>query len=280
MKFWENPHFKCLQKEWYAKLRDDGFADAERSVDGEPMLSQFAVNCYRDQPRAIREERAAYFTSLCRLIETAPFDSEADRLILTRHAEGAKYSTISRELEARGLKSHRQTIRFTVRRYEHRWGLRRWRNDQLRSRQMTPTKTPMQDSYSVIVYPAPELPGNYRALIFSKWLRSLRYGNDFFKLVDAEGYYDAYRRLIDSLLAKPDAEVRLAVISDDRDVVLGFSVSRPGILDYVHVHKDFRKQGIGRALAPKGIGTVTHLTRVGMSIWESKMPGVKFNPFV
>jgi GNAT superfamily N-acetyltransferase len=116
-------------------------------------------------------------------------------------------------------------------------------------------------------------------LIFSKWLRSLRYGNDYFKLIDPPAYYAAYHRFIQNILNHPDTSVRLAVLSDDADVVLGFSVSRGTILDYVHVHKDQRRQGIGRQLVPKGIDTITHLTRTGLSIWGSKMAGVKFNPF-
>lgn len=117
-------------------------------------------------------------------------------------------------------------------------------------------------------------------MIFSKWLRSLRYGNDFFKLIDPEAYYSRYEAMIQRILRAPETEVRLAVLSDDHDVVLGFSVSRGSALDYVHVHKIQRRQGIGKNLVPDGITTITHLTKTRLTIWGSKYGEWKFNPFV
>jgi GNAT superfamily N-acetyltransferase len=73
--------------------------------------------------------------------------------------------------------------------------------------------------------------------------------------------------------------VRLAVLSDDRDVVLGFSVSREDILDYVHVHKDMRKQGVATSLIPKDIKIITHLTKTALLVWP-KYENITFNPFI
>ncbi|MES2347852.1 MAG: hypothetical protein V4641_09825 [Pseudomonadota bacterium] len=134
------------------------------------------------------------------------------------------------------------------------------------------------NSYTVFVCPAEKL-DPYLPLVFSKWLRSLRYGNDYFRLIDQKAYYTAYHRYIQGILGHSEAAVRLAVLTDDPDVVLGFSVTRGPVLDYVHVHKDQRKLGIGRKLVPPGITTITHVTRTGLSIWGAKMVGVAFNPF-
>lgn len=151
-------------------------------------------------------------------------------------------------------------------------------------RQMLETKADdkqeIASSYSVISYPGTSLPDTYQNLIFSKWLRSLRYGNDYYKLIDQDAYFIAYHAYISKLLAQPDAIVRLAVLTDDPDVVLGFSVTRGTTLDYVHVHKDFRKQGIGTTLVPKDIHSITHLTKIGMAIWNAKLAHAKFNPFI
>lgn len=122
-------------------------------------------------------------------------------------------------------------------------------------------------------------PEQYRALVYSKWLRSLRYGNDFFKLVQPSAYWEAYTRYLDVIFAKPRTILRLAVLTGDRDVVLGFAVIRDSILDYAHVHKDLRRQGIARALVPEHIDTITHLTRIGLAIWGNKGKKWKFNPF-
>lgn len=134
-------------------------------------------------------------------------------------------------------------------------------------------------TYSVIVFPARDLPKEYLPLIFSKWLRSLRHGNDYFKLADSEAYYRTYHNYIEVILGRAGAVVRLAVLSDDKDVVLGFSVSRGNILEYVHVHKDHRNLGIGRNLVSPDIDTVTHLTRTALNIWAAKYKHWKFNPF-
>lgn len=134
-------------------------------------------------------------------------------------------------------------------------------------------------TYTVIVYPARALPEQYRAMIFAKWLRSLRHGNDYFKLVDAKSYYTNYNRFLGNVLSRETAAVRLAVLSDDRDVVLGFSVSHDNVLDYVHVHKDQRRMGIGKHLVPPGIDTISHLTRTAMGIWGNKYGHWKFDPF-
>ena len=133
-------------------------------------------------------------------------------------------------------------------------------------------------SYQILQFPGAKLPKCYTSLIYSKWLRSLRYGNDYFKLIDPESYYHTYNKHIDFILGHPDTTVRLAVLSDNHDVVLGFSIIRNTILDYVHVHKDQRNHGIGRTLVPSGILTITHLTKIALAIWP-KYPKVKFNPF-
>lgn len=133
-----------------------------------------------------------------------------------------------------------------------------------------------QSSYIILSYQGDDLPSQYRSLIFSKWLRSLRFGNDYFRLIDSDSYFTAYNNYIDSLLTK--ATTRLAVLSDDLDVVLGFSVSRKNILDYVHVHKDQRHQGIAKELVPLQIDTATHLTKDALKIWP-KYSHIKFNPF-
>src|ERR1700677_1012158 len=105
-----------------------------------------------------------------------------------------------------------------------------------------------QATYSIITYPGSSVPEAYTNLIYSKWLRSLRYGNDYFKLIDSEAYYDVYHKYIESILAKTNTQVKLAVLTDDKDVVLGWSVSRDKTLDYVHIHKDHRRQGIATSL--------------------------------
>lgn len=116
-------------------------------------------------------------------------------------------------------------------------------------------------------------------MVYSKWLRSLKYGNDYFKLIYPTAYFRVYQKYIEAMLLRPGCVVRLAVLTEDPDVVLGFSISRAHILDYVHCHKDARRLGIATALCNFEITMITHLTKTGMIIWNKKLPKAVFNPF-
>lgn len=136
-----------------------------------------------------------------------------------------------------------------------------------------------EPSYSILVYPASELPEQYQSMIFSQWLRSLRFGNPFFKNIIALDFFRNYHAFLDNLMKKPSSQIRLAVLTDDHDICLGFCVSREDVLDYIHVQRDNRRIGIGTKLLPEGITAFTHITVVGKDIWQKKYKRWKFNPF-
>jgi hypothetical protein len=134
-------------------------------------------------------------------------------------------------------------------------------------------------TYSVVPYLGRNIPEIYRNMILAKWLRTLRFGNDFFRLIESDSYFSSYEPYIKQILNRPQCIVRLAVLTDDPDVCLGFSVSEPDILHYVWTHKDNRKIGVARALVGFTFTVITHLTATGMSIWNNKLTHVHFNPF-
>lgn len=134
-------------------------------------------------------------------------------------------------------------------------------------------------TYSVISFKGDELPENYVGLVYSRWLRSFRFGNPRMKKMDSKEYYMKHHKFVEGLLTKPDALIRLAVLSDDHDVVLGFSASREDVLDYVHVQVDHRRTGIAKKLVPKSITTMTHMTQLAHRIWQEKFKELKLNPF-
>lgn len=127
--------------------------------------------------------------------------------------------------------------------------------------------------------PGENVIGDARNFIYSKWLRSLRYENDFFRLIDAESYWASYQGHIRRVLSGPDTTVTLAVLTDDPDVILGFSVWRRNVLDYVYVHKHQRRLGIAKSLVPAGIEAFTHVTKTALTIWGSKYGHWRFDPF-
>lgn len=141
----------------------------------------------------------------------------------------------------------------------------------------------VEDNYLIVKHPGADFPKEYKALVFSRWLRSLRYGNPIFKKMESDPYYGAYHAYIEHLLQKPESIVRLALLpanEDGPETVIGFSVSRAGVLDYIHVHKDQRLQGIAKKLLPNHLHTFTHYTNMAGLIWQSNSnyKHLKFNP--
>jgi len=139
-----------------------------------------------------------------------------------------------------------------------------------------------EDSYQIITYVGQSLPsgkGSLKSLVLSRFMRSLRYGNNYFELIDSDPYFQVYEAYINSLLARPDTKVKFAVLSDDHDNVLGFVVIENHKLHYCHVQKDYRRQGIAAALCKEPFSVITHITHTGLTIWNNKFPLVKFNPF-
>lgn len=142
-KFWERPEFKSLEREWNMRLLASGFEDAEKVVGGERQLKQSAEYAYRraETVEIIRETKLAYFTLLAqRIADERCFEDASDRLIMELTAEGATIRAISQELKRLGMpKSNRDTIRYVRRRYEDRWGIRKWNPRDMVSRK-APTR--------------------------------------------------------------------------------------------------------------------------------------------
>lgn len=135
------------------------------------------------------------------------------------------------------------------------------------------------DSYKILKFAAIRLPDQYRNMLFSEFLRSLRFGNEYFKLIEAEPYFQVYHAYFSVLLSRPESLVKIAVLTDDPDVALGWSLSEFDKLHYVYVKKDFRRTGIGRALVSEPFTRFSHVTKIALSLWTSKFPSAKFNPF-
>lgn len=116
------------------------------------------------------------------------------------------------------------------------------------------------------------------AFIFSTWLRGLKFGNDWFELIESAAYYKSYHAVIEAILKSPEVLIRVACLREDPEVILGYSVASGHRLHWVQVKDRWRKIGIAKSLVPQEVTIVTHLTKVGRSIL-SKHPEVRFNPF-
>jgi calcineurin-like phosphoesterase family protein len=136
-----------------------------------------------------------------------------------------------------------------------------------------------QSACAIIKFSGYALPAEYESVVYSKWLRTLKYENDYFRLCDRESFFAHFKARIGQILLRPDCIVRLAVLSDDHDVVMGWSVMQETVLHYVVVGFDYRNQGIMRLLVPMRPTTITSLTHKISKIWPAKFPDAIFNPF-
>lgn len=124
MTYWKSPDFKALQESWYRRLEAEGFQDAEKVVRDELVLKQSANNSYRGQAELTRDIKECYYRILAQQLQEAEFRNEADQLVMTWHADGRKIKDIVVELERRGQRRCRYTVRIIIRRYEMKWGVR------------------------------------------------------------------------------------------------------------------------------------------------------------
>lgn len=155
-KFWNNPRFEALNRKWNERLKDSGFKDAEKGTVEERRLKTAAMDPFYKKSRRGREALCIsqlkmdtdllYIEALLEGIRTEPhFTDEFDRLIMEKTAECRSIKEISDELKSllpkgrQRSKHNRHTIRYIRRRYEHKWGIRYWRPDQ-----MMPKKAPIR----------------------------------------------------------------------------------------------------------------------------------------
>jgi hypothetical protein len=138
------------------------------------------------------------------------------------------------------------------------------------------------DAYKILAFPGHAIPDQYKGLVTSRWLRTLKYGSDVFKLAHPPSYWSVYPKYVQAILDRPNTYVQIAVLTDDPDVALGFIVRESETAHYLHTQKDVRRQGIASYLLTVGLHPIryfTHITRPGASLWAAKLPNAVFDPF-
>lgn len=60
--------------------------------------------------------------------------------------------------------------------------------------------------------------------------------------------FSAATARVRNILARETTLLKVAVLADDDDAILGWAVLEPGVCRYVYVRKDARGQGIAKAL--------------------------------
>lgn len=119
-----------------------------------------------------------------------------------------------------------------------------------------------------------------RNFIMSTMLKSLYYGDSWFTRILKNIFMTNYHRLLQNIFTNKKVTIKVACLSDAKDVILGYAIYRDQILDYVYVKQDWRKIGIAKTLIPTNISQCSHLTKVGEAIIKSKASHIVYNPFV
>ncbi len=131
-KFYQTKAFKKLAEAWEEKLAKEGLPDIEKTIGEVQGLKQSATHVYQQMERDRIEAKEKYFRDLSSNIHTTNFDNDIECIVMTLKADGARICEICQALEAIGQKRYRRTVRLIIRKYEHKWGIRIWRQDQLK----------------------------------------------------------------------------------------------------------------------------------------------------
>jgi len=134
LKFFETENFKKAQKYWYDKLQAEKFPDHEKLVGTKLYLLPQSQSQYNDNvDRSNYDITLEYYLRLARHVEQEEFKSDRDRLIMKFHSEGKRICRIIEALQTLGFPCHRQTVRFVIRKFEHKWKIRHWQKKQMTS---------------------------------------------------------------------------------------------------------------------------------------------------
>jgi hypothetical protein len=125
--FWDTKNFKKLAKTWDKKLKQSGFKDAEISLKGDRALKQRATNSYRQANELEREARLEYFSIMGKFAHNTCFNNLIEQHVMIRHSEGSTIKEILKELwKLKRITRNRKTIRFIIRRWQNKWGVKIW----------------------------------------------------------------------------------------------------------------------------------------------------------
>lgn len=110
--------------------------------------------------------------------------------------------------------------------------------------------------------------------IYASWLRGLYYGDTWYGEMPKDIFMHNYHKVLENILTR--ADVKVACLKEDPDVILGYAVSSGTTLHWVFVKSAWRLIGIAKSIVPTNIETTTHLTKVGRSL---KPRSCIYNPF-
>lgn len=96
MKKSNQPSFRAVQKEWYEKLKKDGFKDAEEVFKEEHRLKIFdSCQFNRERVRNVFQFKQDYYLMAEKFLNLYKFDNQMERTIWEMHSNGVSIRSIS-----------------------------------------------------------------------------------------------------------------------------------------------------------------------------------------
>jgi hypothetical protein len=91
-KYYETNEFMALQKDWYKKLKSEGFQDIETESEKEGKF-------VREQVLTLDQERIKYFTACEQYLNSGSLTDSEDIFIFEKHCEGLSVREIEKAIE-------------------------------------------------------------------------------------------------------------------------------------------------------------------------------------
>lgn len=131
----------------------------------------------------------------------------------------------------------------------------------------------MEEGLRIIVR---DMQPNDKEFIMDSWLKGQYNGSPYWSQMPIRLFYQEYTKRIEEILTK--ATVKVAVMEEGSETIIGFSVHSGNTLHWVYTKLDYRSQGIMRLLTKNlTIEAVSSTTLPGASITKKKK--LSFNPF-
>ncbi len=282
-------NFKAIQKEWYDRLKKEGFNDAEdyniqdrplKRWTGTPSLISInnntlvnLIDLYVHQPA--ESEILSSFPSptlnvhfmnfeeisefICRQRNTT-LTPKLVREIWDLHVAGCAERKIEKILQITDTQAHN-----AIRKVKEWIVLVEMNNESYEEE-----KAPLKATVIIRLYNH----ATDAACIYTTWRNNLWYAADLPEAHSNE-FYRVANKNIRQLLGKKDTRVKIACLSDDPDQIVGYSVINAKNLEWVYVKKDYRRQKIATLLC-KDFDTISMpMTSEGFDIARKKNMKIK-----
>lgn len=123
---------KLLNK-WEKKLQSSAKEEESFSLKDRP---QNMVLLDKDVPLDVQLV-CEYYDKLSKAVSNNSFESEIEQIIIEQKSKGQKICEIVNYLAKRRKRIHRETVRHVIRRFEHKWGIRKWTYKQMDLKPLT-----------------------------------------------------------------------------------------------------------------------------------------------